>query len=70
MYRYNLISINESSQKYGNCEVCGQHTTEIFLQNEERYYTFNYRGIMYKGWTKNKCKDYFGHKKCLLSKRR
>lgn len=71
MYRYNLLSTNESSQKYGNCEVCGKHATEVFLQSEERYYTIERDGnIIYKGWTQNKCKNLIGHKECLLNKQR
>ncbi len=37
------------------------------MQVEERYYKFEHNGQIYEGWTKNGCKDYFGHKKCLKS---
>ncbi len=41
-YRYNLSTTEDSSHRYGNCEVCDKHTS----------------------------RDYFGHKECLLGKRR
>lgn len=68
MYRYNLISTEEPSQKYGNCDICGKHTTEVFHQTEERQY-FN-PITQQTSWTKNNCHDLFGHKECLESNRR
>jgi hypothetical protein len=67
IYRYRLKSTGYSSDKYGKCEVCGKYVSEVFLQVEERYYKFEHNGQIYEGWTKNGCKDYFGHKKCLKS---
>ena len=63
-YRYSLTSIDESSQKYGNCDICGEYVSDVFYQKEERHYKFK----QYEGWTKNKCHNYFGHKDCLISK--
>ena len=70
-YRYRLISTGYSSDKYGNCEVCGKHVSEVFSQSEEQYYTIERNGKMiHEGWTKCGCSDYFGHKECLLGVRR
>jgi hypothetical protein len=70
VFRYELSSTNESSSKLGNCEVCGKHATEVYMQSEERHYKFEHNGVKYEGWTKNGCNDYFGHEQCLRSKRR
>ena len=32
MYRYQLRSTNYSSARYGLCEVCGEHASEVFSQ--------------------------------------
>jgi hypothetical protein len=69
-YKYTLSSTGESSKKYGKCEVCGEHVSEVFLQSETKHYKFEHDGQIYEGWTHNKCNSYFGHKECLLSKRR
>ena len=61
-YKYKLISREESSAKYGPCEICGKHVSEVFHQIESRKYE--------DGYTYAGCKDYFGHKKCLESKQR
>jgi len=61
-YTYRLISQKESSAKYGPCEICGEHVSEVFHQIESRKYE--------DGYTYAGCKDYFGHKKCLESKQR
>lgn len=67
-YRYKLTSTEQSSAQYGNCEVCGKHCSEVFIQLEERHYFID--NIQHEGWTKNKTYDYFGHKECLISKQR
>jgi len=68
MYRYNLTSTEESSNKYGNCEICGKHVTEVFHQTEERQY---YNPITHQtSWTQHECHNLFGHKECLKSKQR
>lgn len=61
-YRYRLISTGESSQKYGKCEICGEHASEVFHQIEEKKYP--------QGWTHAECHDAFGHEKCLKNIRR
>lgn len=66
-YRYKLSSLNESSNRYGNCDVCGKHASEMFIQTEEKEYT---RPDGNKGWTQHECHQLFGHKECLENKRR
>ncbi|MDY4127609.1 hypothetical protein [Peptostreptococcus porci] len=61
-YRYILKSTNESSKKYGVCEVCGKHVSEVYHQIEERKYT--------GGWTQHNCKNLFGHEECLKNIRK
>lgn len=73
-YRYKVSSTNNNSHSYGNCEVCGKHCTEVFVQTEEREYMLPdiiaiERNTKY-GWTQHECKTIFGHEKCLLSKQR
>lgn len=65
-YRYKISSTGGNSQKYGNCEICGEHATEVFSQSEERQFTFEGK----EHWTNHKCNSYFGHEECLISKRR
>jgi hypothetical protein len=67
-YHYKLINTNESSKKYGNCEICGQYATEMFHQIEEKYFKNEFNGENYEGWTEGK--SYFGHKDCLEKIRR
>ena len=62
MYRYKLINTQESSKKYGVCEVCGKHVSEVYHQVEQKQYT--------RGWTHYKCNNLFGHKECLENSRR
>lgn len=67
-YRYKLNNMNESSQKYGVCEVCGKHVSEVYHQIEERKYFDNIDQEY--SYTQYKCKNLFGHKDCLISQRR
>lgn len=62
-YQYKLTSTGQSSQKYGNCEVCEKHVSEVFYQVESVEYEPG-------RFTYYECKNYFGHKVCLLSVRR
>ena len=64
MYRYNLRSLGASSVKYGPCEVCGGHVSDVFYQSEERQYTTPEGEVSY---TRYQCKDLFGHEKCLIN---
>ena len=83
-YRYRLTSTGYSSHRYGPCEVCGEHASEVFLQLEARRYHFDADDlasiddealraeIKVEGWmwTRHNCYSYFGHKLCLIGKRR
>lgn len=66
MYRYKLTNTQESSKKYGMCEVCGKHVSEVYHQVEEKQY--NIDGKI--GWTQHKCSNLFGHKECLKKLRK
>jgi len=67
-YRYRLATTGGNSAKYGNCEVCDQPCTEVFSQQQSRYYEFEGGGVYHSGWTRHKCHLLFGHKECLISK--
>ena len=70
-YRYNLSSTKESSEELGNCDVCGEPATEVFLQGEEREYRLDAPDdTYYARWTQHNCRSYFGHKECLINTRR
>jgi hypothetical protein len=69
-YRYNLTSTHESSDKYGNCEICVKHCSEVFSQTEERHYIIDKPNFHHESWTTNKCNNYFGHENCLKNKQR
>lgn len=62
MYQYKMKSTGHSSNKYGNCEVCDKHATEVFYQTEKRKCS--------GGWTRYMCRDLYGHKECLIKTRR
>lgn len=64
-YRYTLKSTGHSSAKFGLCEVCGKHVSEVFVQTEMQFYEDEFGS----GWTYYECEDYFGHERCLRSKR-
>lgn len=66
MYRYKLYSTGYSSARYGACEICNEHVSEVFHQTEERLYTF---GRILK-WTQLDCQSLYGHKDCLISQQR
>jgi len=57
-YTYRLTSMDESSAKYGLCEVCGKHCSEVWYQAEMR--SGSYYG----------CRSFFGCKDCLIAQRR
>ena len=62
-YRYSLRSTGHSSSRYGNCEVCNLHVSDVHIQIEEQEYEP-------ERWTHFECKTIFGHKECLVSKQR
>lgn len=49
-YKYKLISTGESSSRYGPCEVCGKHVSEVYHQIEWKYFRLEHYGKVYEGW--------------------
>lgn len=68
-YHYTMISTRDSSAKYGPCEVCGEHCTEVFHQVEQREF-ISVEKPDEISLTYYQCWDYFGHENCLIGKRR
>ena len=65
--RYLLRSLGYSSDRYGVCEACGGHCTEVFLQSTECYFEVqDVHGRVYKGWSH--VNDSIGHEACLRGK--
>jgi len=59
-YRYRIRSTGYSSRRYGPCQVCGRHASEVFLQAElqmsirpDGSVGYSHRGTI------------FGHRECL-----
>lgn len=67
-YVYGLSRQGCSSDKLGNCAICGEFVSDVYLQTEKRVYFSPLR--QEKGLTAHKCYSHFGHKECLLSQRR
>ena len=67
MYRYRIRDTHGSSERYGNCEVCGKPARVVWYQVEERAY-YNKRKDKI-GWTQQGCRLLFGHRQCLLAQR-
>ncbi len=65
LYRYAIRRLNAGSGKYGPCEVCRTHASEMFYQMEERQFHYNGK----RHWTSHECHSRFGHESCLISKR-
>lgn len=70
--KYRLTSLGYSSERFGVCEVCKKHVSDVHYQVEEQYYHHvaraDYPG--HSGWTHSGCHSYFGHEECLRGKRR
>ena len=63
-YAYNLKSTGDSSDKYGPCEICHSHTSEVFAQSEMREYQAGQ-------FTYHQCRPRsYGHESCLIGIRR
>lgn len=65
-YQYRLSSTGHSSERYGPCEICKLHCSEVFIQAEAR--TFMSDGK--PAWTHHECTTLFGHEACLINARR
>jgi len=59
--RYRLTKMNKSSARYGNCEICGKHVADVYLQSVEHESS-------YGGWIQGI--RTFGHEECLKSIRK
>lgn len=68
-YRFRLRSTGYSSARYGPCEVCGKHCTEVFLQAARRFFRFDPIPTNpcdpeeLEGWAERP--GAFGHEACL-----
>lgn len=78
-YRYTIYNTGYSSARFGVCEVCGKHVSEVWSQREERQYEpdqeeldwFKEHDITPDGfYTTYNCTWYLGHRECLESKQR
>jgi hypothetical protein len=58
-HRYRLVALEASSAKFGPCEVCGEHVSDVHRQAEE--YAV--------GDTWRDGRDLFGHLECLEASR-
>lgn len=65
-FYYRISSLEKSSTRYGPCEVCGDHASEVHFQTESREYIWGGKSRMIRD---KQCKDLFGHKQCLLDQR-
>lgn len=66
--RYRLKSTGHSSDRYGVCEVCKQHTSEVFHLTCQMLYERKQHGGGF-GWTGAHCVCVFGHVECLKARR-
>lgn len=71
-YHYRITSMRFSSERFGRCEVCNTHCSEVFFQVEEQYYVHSALGKFPEraGWTQHECNSLFGHEQCLVGRRR
>lgn len=63
VYLYRISSTGYSSKRYGACEVCGEHVTEVHLQTESVRKPEHLDRIYGTG------KSWFGHPDCLINVR-
>ena len=63
IYRYRLTRLHATSDKYGNCEICGKFVADVHIQTESR-------GTLQGNWTYAECHNLFGHFNCLMDARR
>lgn len=69
-YKYRIFRCCASSDKYGPCEVCGEFVSDVHHQTESRSYEFKLGRKIHSGFTTHECKNLFGHRECVESKRR
>lgn len=63
-YKYNLRQQHASSDKLGNCEICGKFVSDVYSQSKEHKFMFGGK----EHWAYDS--DVFGHKECLIKIRR
>lgn len=66
MNNYTLKSTGASSSKYGVCEVCKMHVSEVFHQVEKK----DFFSIITNKIEQQHISDKFGHEECLIRIRR
>jgi hypothetical protein len=67
-YKYRIIEMNGGSSKFGNCDVCKKPAGKIYHQIEMREYIHPTNEKI--NYTRDGCHDLFGHKSCLIKKRK
>lgn len=68
--RYRLTRLKSSSDRYGPCEVCKKHVSDMYYQVEERYFMHTSGHPPFReGWTHGDCRSIFGHELCLRARR-
>lgn len=60
---YRIRSTGYSSKRYGSCEICGEHASEVFIQSETETVTDSGGTFEAIGDTA------FGHESCLMESR-
>jgi hypothetical protein len=78
MYHYKIRRMRGGSDKFGPCEICGEHCDTTYYQVETRDYHVDDRtrqvaselGVTLSGRTHADCTSYWGHEACLAGKRR
>ena len=66
-YRYRIYRIGASSERFGECDVCGQHVPDVWKLTETQRCTTEDGEVF---WTYHDCRSLFGHKDCLMRARR
>lgn len=61
-YRYRMKNTGHSSTRFGDCQLCGKHVSEVHYQTEQRRYD---RGDGTTGYTTRGCRAIYGHAECL-----
>jgi hypothetical protein len=64
LWRYTLSRKGCTSQRLGNCEICGEYVNDVYYQGEEKRFIYRFDDTWLSG------KGIFGHKECLIDVRR
>jgi hypothetical protein len=68
VYRYRIRSTKLSSAHFGACEICQTHASEVWIQVEERFFTFLH--VTGERSTHPKYDDFYGTSGCLPGRHR